>query len=194
MAFVLCLPSWPIHEVPGDPTNELWLCHENGHLCCTACVPSQRHPHGLGTLDTLSLWKWARTLREKSVPPVTPGPEDGAQSRLALPCGLSFPSQGCPFLREGPQPHIPGSPFPEPLAGPVGGGPHFLSVEAVLELLVTSSWKPPRAAQGFAWGPCGWRHWSDGVDRWAQGEGFRLGADWEQCSVGEMRALGWTHS
>ena len=166
MAFVLCLPSWPIHEVPGDPTNEVWLCCENGHLCCTACVPTapswawhSRHPKPMEVGED--------TPREVGASSHPGGPEDGAQSRLALPCGLSCPSQGCPLLREGPQPHIPGSPFPEPLAGPVGGGPHFLSVEAVLELLVTSSWSPPRAAQGFVWGPCGWRHCSDGVDRWA---------------------------
>ena len=34
-----CLPSWPIHVVAGDPTNEAWLCRKNSHLCCTPCVP-----------------------------------------------------------------------------------------------------------------------------------------------------------
>lgn len=73
------------------------------------------------------------------MPPVTLGGPDGAQSSLALPCGLSYPSRGVFFFGRVPSPFPLGTLSPDLLAGPVGGSPPFLSVEALLELLVTSS-------------------------------------------------------
>jgi len=75
--------------------------------------------------------------------------------RVVLLCPVVFPAppRGVVFFGRVPSPFPLGALSPDPLAGLVGGGPPFLSVEALLELLVTSSWSAPRAAQGFVWGP-----------------------------------------
>ena len=75
--------------------------------------------------------------------------------RVVLLCPVVFPAppRGVVFFGRVPSSVPLVAVSPDPRAGLVGGGPPFLSVEALLELLVTSSWSAPRAAQGFVWGP-----------------------------------------
>ena len=93
-----------------------------GSVMKTATFVAQRvyprHPHGLGTLDILSLWKWARTLREKSVPPVTQGgPRMGPRVVLLCPVVSPAPPRGVLFFGRAPSPTSLGALSPSPWLG-----------------------------------------------------------------------------